>query len=132
MTFVVQMLAFNEPKLVVTGLKNTAITNAEAVSTTDGTNFGTVTVGKSSATETFTISNAGNAALDFTSTPWVVISGTDAGDFTLTQPVIGTNSATFTILFKPTAKGLRTATITIPTNDPTYPNFSFPIEGTGG
>jgi hypothetical protein len=129
--FVVQLLAFNEPKLVVMGLNSTAITNAEAPSTTNGTNFGTVSVGKTGTTETFTITNSGNASLNFTGSPEVKLTGTDAGDFVLTQPVISGNAATFTITFKPVAKGTRTATITIPTNDPTYPSFYFTIDGTG-
>ncbi len=131
LTFVVQLVSFNVAKLVVTGVNNTLIANAEAPTTANGTNFGTVSQGSSSATETFTITNAGSLPLNFTASPFIQLTGTDAADFTLTQPVIANNAATFTIVFKPTTKALRTATITIPTNDPTYPNFNFTIEGTG-
>jgi hypothetical protein len=134
LTFLVNLLSFNVAKLeVFGGAKDVPINNAETPTTTNGTNFGTVTVGKSSTTLTITLVSAGAVPVNFTSYPFVQISGTDAGDFVLTQPVgIASNASTITVTFKPTAKGTRTAIIKVPTTDPTYPNFYFEVQGIGG
>ena len=132
--FIVRVVAFDtNPKLVVQGGagQTVAITNNETPTATNGTNFGSVKVGASGRSVTFAISNAGNAPLAFTGNPFVQISGVNAGDFVLSQPVISGNKALFTITFKPKALGSRTARITIPTNDPKLPAFAFSITGTG-
>ncbi|MDB5354080.1 MAG: hypothetical protein JWN24_533 [Phycisphaerales bacterium] len=57
----------------------------------------------------------------------------NAADFVLTPAVVDPsgNFATFTLTFKPKATGQRIAKITIPSNDPLNPNFSFQIIGVG-
>ncbi|MDB5173045.1 MAG: fbp 2 [Phycisphaerales bacterium] len=133
--FIVQLLAFNTSKLIVGGGANFAVpvTNNESPLTTNGTNFGTIKVGASGAVTKFAIGNGGSAPLMFTAHPWVQLSGLNAADFVLTPAVVDPsgNFATFTLTFKPKAKGQRVAKITIPSNDPLNPNFSFQIIGVG-
>jgi hypothetical protein len=131
--FIIRVIAFDTaPKLVITGKNGVAVTTNEAATATNGTNFGSVKVGSSSATLTLTISNTGNGPLDPTTNPPITISGTNPGDFVITQPVVNaSNQVIFTITFKPKTTGTRTAKITIHTNDPTAPSFSFTIIGVG-
>ncbi|AYQ35902.1 BspA family leucine-rich repeat surface protein [Runella sp. SP2] len=96
---------------------------------TDHTDFGPVSVPSGSVTRTFTIENTGAGAL----TLGTITGGTT--DFTITQPSSTTvavgSSTTFTVTFDPTTTGKRTATISIPSNDPGSP-YTFAIEGYGG
>jgi hypothetical protein len=132
LTFIIKVLKFiTAPKLVVVGKSNTLIANNAAPSTAAGTNFGSVKVSASSATLTLLIANTGNAPLQPTANPPVLISGTNAGDFVVTQPLVQNGQILFTITFKPKATGTRTAKITIRTNDPTTPNFTFTVSGIG-
>jgi hypothetical protein len=106
-------------------------------STGDGTEFGAVVMGASSSTnKTFTITNTGTESLYLTAP--IAISG--AGDFTVTaQPsseiagVSSTNKNTtsFTIQFKPTAAGARTATVTIESSDLANTPYVFTLGGSG-
>ena len=103
----------------------------------DGTDFGRANPLEGSEVRTFTIRNTGFTALNLTSTPKVVISGSHAADFSVTaQPVsplaaIGSKT-TFEITFAPSAVGLRQATLSI-ANDASDTNpYTFGIQGTGG
>lgn len=104
--------------------------------TTDWTDFGNVVLGNNFS-RVFTIQNTGSAALTLSgASPYVVISGANAGDFSVTVAPI-TNSVaaagfvTFTVRFLPTAVGLRTATLTINNNDGNEGVYDFAIQGTG-
>ena len=129
--FIVNLVKFDLPQLVVTGTNTTPVTYNETPTTANGTSFVSTKVGASSAVSTFTITNTGSAGLSFTAAAPVTITGTNAGDFVITQPTIANNAATFTVTFKPTAKGVRSAVVTLLTNDPTHPSFSFTVTGTG-
>ncbi|MGA2232496.1 MAG: FKBP-type peptidyl-prolyl cis-trans isomerase [Tepidisphaeraceae bacterium] len=131
LTFIVQMVSIAQPELMVTGSNSTAIASGEAPNATDGTDFGIVSVGSPSSTTTITLGPGNNAALAFTETPYLVLGGADTEDFSVTQPTIANGSATFTITFDPTATGLRTANISIFTNDATNPTYHVKIQGTG-
>jgi len=68
----------------------------------------------------FTIKNTGAGSLTFT-TP-ITIGGADAAQFSIraplaSSPIAAGGSATFTVRFKPTSTGAKTATISIPNND---------------
>ena len=84
---------------------------------------------------TFTISNTGDSNLNLTGDPLVAVSGTNAGDFTVTaqptSPVAPSDSTTFTVQFDPSADGLRSATISIASDDLTANPYTFSIQGTG-
>ncbi len=106
-------------------------------STVNNTNYGNVNFPGGSATNTFIIENLGGSnTLNLTgSSPYVTISGANAGDFTVTtipSPTIAAGSSTsFAIKFSPSALGLRTATVTIANNDSDENPYNFSIQGTG-
>ena len=101
----------------------------------DGTHFGSVSVGSGFKDSTFTIQNVGDAPLALTGTPAVSIAGPEAGDFSVTSqpvsPVAPGGTATFTVRFDPSARGLRTATVSIANNDSTENPYTFTVQGGG-
>ncbi len=101
----------------------------------DNTDFGNANLTQQSVTKTFTIGNIGNQNLRLTSFTHVIISGVNASDFTLVSDaatnVAAGASTTFTITFDPSALGVRNATITITSNDPSTATYSFSILGRG-
>ncbi|MEZ4796593.1 MAG: choice-of-anchor D domain-containing protein [Flavobacteriaceae bacterium] len=103
----------------------------------DDTDFGNVDVTSGTNVNTFTIQNLG-ASLNLNLTggsPYVVVSGTHAADFTVTaipaSTIAAGGSATFNITFNPSALGLRTATLTIANDDSDENPYNFSIQGTG-
>lgn len=103
--------------------------------TADWTDFGSIGVG-GNLTRTFTITNTGYGALTLSgASPYVTISGVNAGDFSVTtapsNSVSFTGSTTFIVRFLPTAVGIRTATIIINNNDSDEGVYDFAIQGTG-
>ncbi|MEO6475878.1 MAG: choice-of-anchor D domain-containing protein [Luteolibacter sp.] len=95
--------------------------------------FGSINVG-SSTPLTFTIKNTGDADLTGLT---ITKSGTNSGDFTVTQvspasiPIAAAGSATFTVTFSPGARGARTAALSIDSNDPDENPFDITLTGTG-
>jgi hypothetical protein len=95
--------------------------------------FGEVNVGVTSAAQTVTIANTGNAPLVLGT---LAIGGTNAGDYALSAntcsgasvPVAG--SCTVGVTFTPSAIGARAATITFTSNAAGSPH-SIPLSGTG-
>jgi hypothetical protein len=77
-------------------------------------NFGSVTVGTTSAAKTVTLTNIGTFALSITS---IAITGTNAGDFLQTHTcgssLAAGASCTISVKFKPTATGARSGALTI-------------------
>jgi endo-1,4-beta-D-glucanase Y len=85
---------------------------------------------------TFTIENKGFNTLNLTGTPRVAISGTNAALFTINQTSVGASlagnsSTTFTVTFAPGSTGLKTATISIASNDPNENPYTINLVGTG-
>ncbi len=123
------------PEIVVKGNGVSIADGDTTPSVADHRDFGTVSLSGPPLTRTFTIENSGNAALDLTGTPRVVVSGAAAGDFTVTvlpaTPVAAVASTTFQVQFLPNAMGSRTATLTISNNDADEGTFDFAIRGTG-
>ncbi|HRY51435.1 MAG TPA: choice-of-anchor D domain-containing protein [Candidatus Paceibacterota bacterium] len=110
----------------------------QSPSVAKGTDFGTIVYGFQSATRTFTISNTFNRALNLTGVPRrVQISGDNAADFLLFAPLpatpVGANggSSTIQLAFEPGGLGVRTATISIPNDDPNKNPYTFTVQGTG-
>ncbi|MGA1792243.1 MAG: choice-of-anchor D domain-containing protein, partial [bacterium] len=100
----------------------------------DGTDFGSVLVGKDSKTREFTIPNMGTGDPESSGTPGVQVSGTHANDFSVIQPssqVSSDEPTTFRIEFTPGAEGLRTASISITSNEGNEKLYDFVIQGTG-
>jgi len=104
-------------------------------STTDHTDFGSADISNGTVIRTFSIENTGTADLNLSGMPRVSISGTHAGEFTVTaepiSPVAAGGSAAFTVQFNPSAAGVRTATITIANDDAGENPYTFDIQGTG-
>ena len=94
-------------------------------------NFGTVTVGTSSAPQTVTLTN--NASGQALSVTGVALTGANLGDFSQTNncssvPAKGT--CTITVTFTPTATGARSANVQISDNGGGSPQL-VPLSGTG-
>src|SRR5262249_44368067 len=107
------------------GIITNGSTNAVS---TNGTRFGRkAAAGNGSITKIFTITNIGAGALTLHGAPLVTISGPNAADFSLFvapgRSMAHGGSTIFKIKFNPSDLGLRTATITILTNDPNNPTF---------
>lgn len=104
-------------------------------STDDYTDFGNSPVDGGTVDRIFEIENFGAGALNLTGVPIVAISGAHFADFTvIDQPatqVASGNNDTFTIRFNPSAAGIRTATVSISSNDPNRNPYTFTIQGTG-
>ena len=105
-------------------------------SAADDTDFGQQNVTSGSVTNTFTIQNNGTLDLNLTDpSPYVTITGANAGDFTLTlvpsTPVAASGSTTFSISFDPSALGIRTATVSIANDDSDENPYNFDIQGEG-
>ncbi len=97
--------------------------------------FGSTQVGTPVSNSSLTISETGNAAL-VVSNP-TIISGTDAGDFSIIAPAFpltindGAASQAITLQCNPGAAGIRTASLTFTTNDPANPNPSYSLQCVG-
>src|SRR5206468_144004 len=128
------------PVMDIQGNSTSIVPGDTTPSNTDDTDFGSAELALSYVTKTFTINNSGSAVLNLTGTPKVKVDGPAKLDFTvLTQPSAtvaavsgGTpGGTTFSVKFRPTAGGARVATITVPTNDPVNPNYTFTVKGVG-
>ena len=82
----------------------------------------------------FTVENIGNANLTLTSLP-LTIGGTDAGQFSVTaqpvSPVTPAGNTTFTVRFRPTTIGAKTAQISIANNDGDENPYLLNLTGSG-
>ena len=100
----------------------------------DGTDFGTAEPGAGTVTRSFTLENLGNAALTLSGSPRIAISGPGASSFSVVaQPVAslaGPGGLSFLINFTPSTAGLKSATVSIASNDPSEPVTTFAISGT--
>ena len=125
------------PEIDVTGNgMSIAGDGSNVPSAADDTDFGSVECAIDPAVvHTFTILNTG-AELNLTGTPpnLVVLSG--SSDFSVTQqpttPVAATTGmTTFDITFTPSSAGVKTAIVSIASDDPDEDPYTFNIEGTG-
>ena len=95
--------------------------------------FADTETGFTSATQTFTLTNAGTAALQAIA---ISVAGTgNPGDVVVNAASVPASldpgaSASFTIAFRPTAGGLRTATVQVTSNDAITPVFNIQVQGT--
>lgn len=87
--------------------------------------------------ETFTISNIAGNELEYLNIGTISIEGTDAAAFILQndtcsgQILAGGASCTIDVTFSPQDGGDRTATLSIPSNDPDTPILNVPLTGHG-
>lgn len=134
-TFTIQ--GFSGPEMDVSGLGMEIVDGDTTPSLLDDTDFGAVAESGGTNSNIFTITNPGADVLNLTGgMPLVVVSGTNALDFTVTAGPTSTVAAnggttTFTIEFDPSGVGLRTATVTITSDDPDESPYTFDIQGRG-
>jgi len=124
------------------GLQETVNTAPEiAVEKADGTSlasgsasvgFGSLNLASNGTSQTLTIRNSGSA---FLSGIAVSIDGTNASDFTVSGPattsIAAGASASFSVTFKPSAAGTRSATLRIASNDADEASFAIALFGDG-
>ncbi len=96
--------------------------------------FGIAVTG-STRSVTFTLKNTGYNDLILTGTPKVVVSGTHGSMFAIsaqpTSPITApTGTTTFTVQFLPTSSGVKTAALSIPSNDVDESPFDINLSGT--
>ncbi|MBI4685329.1 MAG: SBBP repeat-containing protein [Nitrospirae bacterium] len=97
-------------------------------------NFGSIDIG-SSATTTFTISNNGNADLLIGT---IILTGPNASEFNVqndncsNQTISPAGNCTVNVAFSPTSAGAKSASLSIPSNDPDTPTLNVLLSGTGG
>jgi regulation of enolase protein 1 (concanavalin A-like superfamily)/dienelactone hydrolase len=125
-----------KPEIAVSG-NSTDITSGDTTPATgDSTDFGEAEQNVSAAAveKTYTITNSGTGALTLGSNA-VSLSGANASDFSVTaQPATSIavgSSTTFTVKFSPTARGTRTATVSLANDDGNESPFTFAVQGTG-
>jgi hypothetical protein len=121
-----------KPDINVVGNGLNILTGDTTPSTADLTDYGNVTVGNNLGT-TFTIENLGPALLNIDN---ITITGSSAFAFasfyTIPTSITATPSSNpLSISFNPTSPGLQTAIVTIISDDPDEPNYTFTIQGNG-
>ena len=128
------MVFLTSPYITVTGQSQYITTGDTSPSTSDGTDFGALTLLSAQATtRSFIISNTGIAPLHLTGSSTIALSGVGVADFKVITPPVATlapgSSTTCTIAFQPKAPGQRRATITLSSEDWLIPSFTFDISG---
>jgi len=126
-TFVVRATAFDVPDAAVSYNGNPIADGSVTPSPALGTLFPTTPVGASVA-RTFRLGNTGNATLS-----GITVSD-NSSQFSvsgLATSVSPGGSDQFVIRFTPTSAGIKTATITIRSNDPDEDPYTFVVRGTG-
>ncbi|MDM7925864.1 MAG: choice-of-anchor D domain-containing protein [bacterium] len=135
--FSIQGTGTAAPEISVSGLDIEIASGDAAPSAADNTDFGSAGVASGTVVRAFKIRNTGSAALNLTGgSPYVQITGTHAEDFTVTQIPEGSvdaagDSTEFRITFNPSATGLRTAGVSIASDDSDENPYTFAIQGTG-
>jgi len=124
------------PEINLVGNGNSISDGDDSPSATDHTDFGNMSVDAGTVVRTFTIQNTGDMTLTLDgSDPYVSISGTHSGDFTVSatpnNSINAGGSTTFNITFNPSAAGTRSAAISIDNNDINEDPYNFVIQGTG-
>jgi len=96
--------------------------------------FGDVTVGSSSPAQTFTVTNDGTADLVVGT---ITIAGANLDQFAIQndscsgETIAQGNSATLEVVFSPTSTGAKSATLSIPSNDPDEDPLEVSLSGNG-
>ncbi|MCG3198798.1 MAG: hypothetical protein GHCLOJNM_03305 [bacterium] len=122
------------PAIEITGGGNTIPPGSTSYSIDNNTEFGYFYVGEpGQALFSYRIYNRGTETLVLTGDPLAHIAGSP--DFSIdTQPAssVGVGAYTiFKILFDPTVAGSHQATVTVESNDPALPSYTFGVHGEG-
>ena len=130
------LIEYYEPEIDVQGNSNSILDGSTTTSGSNFTDFGSSNISSGTVIQTFSILNTGNAPLALTGNPKIAIFGTNASDFSVTQlptsPVAATaGTTTFQITFDPSSSGVRTATVSIASDDSNENPYDFSIIGVG-
>jgi len=93
-------------------------------------NFGDVTVGNSS-TKTFAVSNVGLGDLHITAITVTGANFSKQNDLCSSKTIASGGSCTVDVKFSPMSLGYKSATLSIPSNDPDENPLNVPLSGTG-
>lgn len=134
-TYTITMTRAEGPEIAISG-NGVEITSGDSTpSIVDDTYFGSVAIASGMITRTFAIANTGAIAMNLTDTPMVNISGAHASDFHVSllpsSPVSANSGTTFQVTFDPHTMGLRTAVVSIDSDDADENPHTFAISGTG-
>ncbi len=125
------------PEISVVGNGVQIMNGSTVILTNAFTNFGAAKFPGETAARMFTINNGGSAPLTLAGpSPYVVISGANAGSFAVTtipsaSIPASTGTTTFGITFTPSFEGYHNAVVTIHSNDSDEGEFTFAIQGYG-
>lgn len=128
------------PEIDIQGNSVSISDGDESPSTLDHTDFGGTSVSEGTVARTFTIYNQNSGSypgcLNLSgASPYLTISGDHSADFTVTSPpsneILSGANTSFQITFNPSASGVRSAIISISSNDLNESTYSFAIQGTG-
>lgn len=101
---------------------------------TGSVSFGYETIGGGDTVVTLTIENAGSADLALSAVPAVQVVPTNVGFSVTGQPsstIPPATTSNFDVTFSPSTSGVKTATITIQSNDPDCATYTFSVSGIG-
>ncbi len=135
-TFLIQGIGLATPEISVEANGESIADGDSSPISTDNTDFGSKDILTATQLNTFYLKNVGSGVLTLSGAPLVVLSGAHAGDFLVsTQPAASSvapgDSVAFTVTFNPTAVGLRTASLSVASDDADENPFNFSIQGTG-
>lgn len=101
----------------------------------DHTDFGAISTESGNIVRTFLISNLGQATLNLTGNPRLLLSGDHASDFSISAypdaQIAPAGSSSFQITFTPAAPGKRTTLLTLANDDQNENPYTFALQGTG-
>jgi hypothetical protein len=122
------------PEISLIGNSQTITDGDDSPSTSDDTDFGTIDL-TATSTATFIVENSGSATLSLSGNPIVDITGADSDQFAVTvQPpssvTFGPGSEDFEVEFDPTSVGVKSATISIDSDDSDENPYTFAIQAT--
>ena len=131
------------PSLTIKRMINVTVNNVSSLNVVQGStnvvntgtyDFGNVSMNAISGDVTFFVQNLGNAPL-IINLAGSSLTGANPSDFSIDlsalNSVINTNPVPVTVRFTPAGTGLRTATISIASNDPFQNPYIINLEGTG-
>jgi uncharacterized protein len=101
---------------------------ADVEASVSSLNFGSIDVGYSSAAQVVTITNYTTSTIALTG---ITMSGDYSESTTCGAALAGLSTCTVSIIFKPTAVGVRAGSLVVTTNDTKYPVITVALTGNG-
>jgi len=131
--FGVQGVGVLAPNIAIYGTNGVSIQHGDATpSTDDGTDFGSIDIATGLTIRVYTIENSGTTNLTILSTS---VGGSHAAEYIVLEapPVIDPGaSSNLVVQFNPAGTGMRSALITVNSDDPDTAVYTFAVAGRGG